>query len=490
VIEENIANAAHLDTFRDRLDSALASLAHQDDLECKVKEVQEHGRQYTQEIVSNLLANLQPIHELRCVCTEFDARCATLERKLSEESSTKDTQVKELQRRIGEMENQTNKLVVMVDENDARVKESIVRGQELWGLMSTLTEGLRAISDKGQKVEARLKAGLDNAKARANVLDEGLNQAHAEVGVKDASLCAGINELVQKNSQHITDLDNRIASLEHQFESTSSLVCNVKAERHEAKNLDVMLRDEIRRACDECKAEARALVQALRDRLSDMCLEWRNTQHAIDGLRGGDLIGDVERVSNSGGYGLITATKQDERKARCERLSTVQDEQKAPLMRTRDAVEASTHTPSLNSNEDDKHLSPVWTAQNRRVEFDTRVLEPTMVAPQVPRVAPPQLASTGPSVSPASDQHASTLNHTSSTASLGGTSGSRANCARSPALRSPLPFSQSGPQSTSPARLTWADHQRNKEALRAEIARVRFTDACTYNGERLTGDRG
>jgi len=499
--EENIANAANLDTFRDRLDTALASFAHQDELEYKIKEVQEQGRRHTQEIVSNLLTNLQPIHELRCACTEFEARCAALERKLSKESSTKETQVKELQRRIHEMEDQTKKLVDISDENDARVKESTVRGQELWGMMSTLTDGLRAISDKGRKVEARLESGLDDAKARANVLDEGLNQARVEVGVKDASFRAGVNELVQKNSQRIIELEKRIASLEHHSESINSFVRDVQVpalERNEAKNLDVMLRDEVRRACDECKAEARALVQALRDRLSDMCLEWRNTQHAIDGLRhdlGGDLVGDLERGVNSGGFGLITATKQDERKARCRRLSTLEDEQKVPSMRSRDALEVSTKTPSLNSNEDDKHSSPVWMAQNQRVEFDTCVLEPIVVAPQVQRVASPQLASTGLLVSSACDQHASTANQTSSAASLGAALGSRVNFARPPSLSSAishmsptfLPLSQSGPLSSPPARPTWEEHRRNKEALRAEVARVRFTDTSTYEGERLTG---
>jgi len=198
---------------------------------------------------------------------------------------------------------------------------------------------------------------------------------------------------------------------------------------------------------------------------------------------GGDLVGDLERGGSSDSFSL---TKQDERKARCKRLSGVEDEQHLPLVRTRDRSETSTHTPSLNSNEEDKHSSAVRTAQNMRVEFDSGVLEPTVIAPQVPIVASPQLASARGSGSPSSHQHASPKNQTSSATSLGNVSGDHVDCARPPALSTSATLHMSPTQSSSPARLNREDIRRNKEALRAEISRVRFTDARTYKADRLT----
>merc|ERR1712137_1304978 len=41
---------------------------------------------------------------------------------------------------------------------------------------------------------------------------------------------------------------------------------------------------DVYRAIDECKLEAKAFVCLLRERFSDMCLEWRNTEHMLEGL--------------------------------------------------------------------------------------------------------------------------------------------------------------------------------------------------------------
>lgn len=102
-----------------------------------------------------------------------------------------------------------------------------------------------------------------------------------ETGVH-TSFHNGKSEIEHRNTERIDELVRRVASVEHRV---GSVAFNKVVEHRDAVCVELASREEVRCATTECKAEARALVQALRDHFLDMCHEWRSTEQLVDGLR-------------------------------------------------------------------------------------------------------------------------------------------------------------------------------------------------------------
>merc|ERR1712137_600884 len=130
----------------------------------------------------------------------------------------------------------------------------------------------------------------------------------------------------ETNEQRLKELNERMDVMERNFDSRAGL-----------EKIDGILRDKVCRAAAECKTEARALVQVLRDRLSDMCYEWRHTEQTVDALRqelrSGHFAGislDCPLDGNGNGMGNCTP-RAEEMGSRCRKPCPNEAEQQAML---------------------------------------------------------------------------------------------------------------------------------------------------------------
>jgi len=304
-----------------------------------------------------------------------------------------------------------------------------------------------------------------------------------------------VHELLQRMSavddasQHTKELDERLQAMEHSTKSNGLVL--------QERGMTGAVFDDIYRAIQECKMEEIAVVEVLRERFSDMCIEWRNTENALEGLmqelrEGGVLRSPSDALpDNAGGRpnsrsGSRTSNRPDSARSGRRPCSGSKSHAKKPST-TEEAWQRDFSKISLVSSEggeDDPGMNKRGGGNTSQfTDFPTTIGGVEFCA-QDHTLLPPRPGSPHfkTALRPASGRYPVALDiNTSPTLasiSTASVSPSRTGSLSTSCNMSSRPNSN---YSNSPVRLTkeerYVQSRRARVALRAEIGHVRFTNS-------------
>jgi len=331
--------------------------------------------------------------------------------------------------------------------------------------VSALEDALRLVCENGSTLEARLESAM-----------------------KEPQICKDVIEMANQNNQRIKELNERVQAMGDSTKSSGLLRQAGQAMRTEvAAKMDASEIDQIYCALDECKLEAKALVRVVQERFSDMCLEWRSTEHAVERLM---------KELHEGGA-LLCLPLEDSLESASGR----------PSMRTNSTPGSSRHSVGRTCNGVKSHTKKICASEewhqgisgglshlssecaeddacvnkwNRQlIDLSQRMgeVEDDQMITHRPRPLSPHFEA---SFRPTSPRFTTVHNNTSTIPNIPATSESckrGAGISTTRSLSTPKQFSRSN--SGSPTKMTREERQvqarRSKVALRAEVAQVRFT---------------
>lgn len=341
---------------------------------------------------------------------ELDARIVALETHLL----AKVDGLEQRTSKLGEVLDQyTTKLGGLFDLCNARAKENTSEVKQLREIVLAFNGSVRVGCEKNEECHGEVEEC------------HGSGPAHMK-----------FKGMEERNDQRLKELSERMDIMERNFDSRAGL-----------EKIDGILRDKVYRAATECKTEARALVQVLRDRLSDMCYEWRNTEQTVDvlrrELRSGHFAGiSLDCLLDVNGNGMGNCTPPEDLASRCRKPCPNEVEQQTMLAQPRSS------TP-LNAGKD-RFVKSVLPLGAVRI--------PRPGSPPLPISSRPSSAGKNASFRPGLNQRASAVSSSQP----------------APVSRPNSAYGHEGNEE----RFTTV--KRSSEALRSEIGRVRFTDINTF----------
>lgn len=288
--QEREATAGQLSILKGRFDGILPTLAGHHEVERAFGEARADTACKIEAVAASARAEFGPLAENM---RSLQVAVASLEGwRPNAEASNKRSE--SLERRTATVESRTAELAEAVTSCSEAAALAARQGaqsqlEEVQKQMRMAEVALRTVSENLGRLGARVDNGIDRIQRQANSCEAKCAEA--------IQRCSEVEELLHTFAEKevvsalVLDADKlkgRADDFDRRLLAADALVLDVKAnaaERSEMGRTDSMLRQEIRSMGGECKAEARAIVAVVRDRLAEMSFEWRSTEQALDELR-------------------------------------------------------------------------------------------------------------------------------------------------------------------------------------------------------------